>query len=393
MRRIRVQRQELEDRLHQSERLESLGQLAGGIAHDFNNLLAVILNYATFVAEAIEDDAAASQDMEEIRSAAERAVRLTQQLLIFARRETSQPQALDLDDVVADVESLLSRTLGEHVELVVHRSTHRVRVLGDRGQIEQVLVNLAVNARDAMPSGGTLTIETAPATVPSDPAGSTLPPELAPGSYVQLSVSDTGSGMEAETVSHAFEPFFSTKPKGAGTGLGLATVYGIVAEAGGTVVIYSELGLGTTIRAYLPEAVSGGVAPTPVPVTVPPQGAGETILVVEDEAAIRTVTARILERNGYGVLQVEDGRTALDVAVDHEFDLLLTDVVMPQMSGRELAARMAEQGTVRPVLFMSGYSQGVLGPQRHLDVDVDLVQKPFTEHELIAHVYEALHPG
>ncbi len=383
--RVERERQALEDRLHQSERLESLGQLAGGVAHDFNNLLSVILNYADFVADAVQDLEPVRRDVEQIRAAAERAAGLTHQLLLFGRRETSQPKVLDVDAVVADVQTLLSRTLGEHIELVVVPSPTAAVVLADRGQIEQVLVNLAVNARDAMADGGSLTIETNHVTL--DEQGALLHPGLEPGVYVQLAVSDTGCGMDADTISHAFEPFFTTKPSGAGTGLGLATVYGIVAEAGGTVTIYSEPALGTTFRVYLPPV--GGAVPSEAGAT-PAQldpGGGETVLLVEDEDAIRTVATRILERNGFVVIGAADGQEALALAADHHFDLLLTDVVMPHMSGRDLADRIAEDHPGRPTLFMSGYSQGVLGSQRGLDDGVSLLQKPFSERSLV----EAIH--
>lgn len=387
--RIEMERLSLEERLRQSERLESLGQLAGGVAHDFNNLLAVILNYATFVAEEITDNPAALEDVEEIRAAAQRGVRLTHQLLIFARREIRTPEVLDIDEVVADVQRLLSRTLGEHIELRVKRSAEPLRVSGDRGQLEQVLLNLAVNARDAMPDGGRLTIETSAVSVEDDVA--TIAPGLVPGPYVQVSVSDTGSGMSAATVDRAFEPFFSTKPKGEGTGLGLATVYGIVTDAGGSVLIFSEPDLGTTIRAYLPRT-EGPVTVAEGPVEPPaPPGSGERVLIVEDEAAIRRVAGRILERNGYEVISAPNGPTAVELARRAPFDVLLTDAVMPQMSGRDLQSALQEQGLEFQTLFMSGYSEGVLGPSRHLDDDVDLIQKPFTERQLVARIHRSLH--
>jgi PAS domain S-box-containing protein len=380
-------RQALEDRLHQSERLESLGQLAGGIAHDFNNLLSVILNYAGFVLEEVTDNSPAREDLEEILTAAERAARLTHQLLIFGRRETIQPEPLDLDMVVADVQSLLSRTIGEDIELVVSRSEAPPVIHADRGQVEQVLLNLAVNARDAMATGGTISIETAPVTLDAEVVG--LHPGLAVGRYLQLSVSDTGMGMDQETIDHAFEPFFTTKARGEGTGLGLATVYGIVTEAGGNVTIYSEKGMGTTIRVYFPPSDSTPVVSTSDSTELS-KGAGETILLVEDEDAIRKVATRILERNGYEVLQAGNGVEALVLARDHHFDLLLTDVVMPQMSGRDLAERVHAMRPELPILFVSGYSQGVLGPRRGLGDDVTIVQKPFTERTLVESIHTML---
>ena len=379
--RIEAERQKLETRLHQSERLESLGQLAGGVAHDFNNLLSVILNYAAFVAEELADNDAVRADVEEIQLAAERAARLTHQLLIFGRRETSRPEILDLDAVVADVQNLLSRTLGEHIHLDVRTSATPPVLRVDRGQLEQVLVNLAVNARDAMPEGGSLTIETA--MVAFDLESSRRHPGAPPGRYVQLSVSDTGTGMSRDVVDHVFEPFFTTKPAGEGTGLGLATVYGIVLEAAGTIDIYSEPGMGTTVRVYLP-TVAGQVTTVEAGRARPRNvGAGETILVVEDEAAILKVTARILRRNGYHVLEAASGPEAIAIATDQHFDVLLTDVVMPAMSGTELVEQIRPIRPDARILFMSGYSRGVLSPQRALDDDVALIQKPFSEDMLI----------
>ncbi len=384
-----AEKRALEDRLQQSQRLESLGQLAGGVAHDFNNLLAVISSYASFVAEAVDGDETTLADVRAIQGAAERAAALTHQLLIFGRRETVQPQVLNLNSVVADIQNLLSRTLGEQIDLVVRPGQALPRVYADRGQIEQVLVNLAVNARDAMVDGGRLTIETASAVIDADQAD--LHPTIQPGRYVQVSVSDTGIGMAGEVASHAFEPFFSTKSRGAGSGLGLATVYGIVTEAGGGVSIYSEPGMGTTVRVYLPvarQAVSHAEAAAP-PAEVP-GGRGETVVVVEDEEAIRKVAARILRRRGYRVVEAADPEDALRVALHEPLHLLLSDVVMPRMSGVELAERVR---SVRPdvaVLLMSGYSEGVLGPQRGLDPGVELLQKPFDEVSLLQKVAAAL---
>jgi PAS domain S-box-containing protein len=383
------ERDELEARLHQAQRLESLGQLAGGVAHDFNNLLAVILNYASFVAEELGDNEAARADVEAIRAAAERAARLTHQLLIFARRETVQPEVLELNAVVSDIHALLSRTLGEHVQLRVSpgRTLPSVRI--DRGQLEQVVVNLAVNARDAMPDGGSLLIETTEIAIDDDYAR--LHPPLTAGDFVQLSVSDTGTGMTQDVAARAFEPFFSTKPKGEGSGLGLATVYGIVGEAGGGVSIYSEPGLGTTVRVYLPALRRAAPAAARTERPKPSSGEGRTVFVVEDEPAMRDVTVRILRRNGYAVVVSATAREAIAAMADHESgDLLLTDVVMPGMSGPELAATVHEMRPELPVLFMSGYSQGVLGPQNALDENVRLIQKPFTEEALLEQVDAAI---
>lgn len=389
--RAEKERRALEERLNQSQRLESLGQLAGGVAHDFNNLLAVILNYATFAAEDVADHDAVRSDLEAIRTAAERAARLTQQLLTFARRGSIQPEVLDLNGVVDDVKTLLSRTIGEHVCLDVRFAPLLPAVHVDRGQIEQVLMNLAVNARDAMPDGGTLTIETN--TIELEAENARLRPHVGAGLYVQLTVSDTGLGMTADVAAQAFEPFFTTKPKGQGSGLGLATVYGIVAAAGGATSVYSEPGLGTTIRIYLP-ALDGAVPQAQRRlVSHPAHGDGRTVLVVEDEPAMRAVTARILARSGYAVLQAANGDEALAVAAHHDCDLLLTDVVMPAMSGPELASRMRQRRPGLKVLFMSGYSHGVLAPRGVLDREIELIEKPFDPAQLLERVESVLSTG
>jgi PAS domain S-box-containing protein len=379
-------------RMLQAQRLENLGQLAGGIAHDFNNLLAVILNYATFVAEelsgATESDWAshcetARDDLEQIRRAGERAASLTRQLLAFARREVVRPQVLDLNTGITAVEDILRTTVGQQVDLVTSLAGDLWPVLADPGQLEQVLMNLALNARDAMPDGGTLTIETSNITVDEDSmaAGSKSPP----GRHVRLRVSDTGTGMTHEVMEHAFEPFYTTKEKGSGSGLGLATVYGIVTQAGGDVHISSEPGTGTSVAitfpaseqapARLPDAGTGRRAP-----------AGETVLVVEDEPALREVTRRIFVRNGYQVITAGSGPEALGIARDHpgEIHLLVTDVVMPQMLGKEVAERMRLIMPGIEVLFMSGYARPVLASQGKLEPGVALVEKPFSEADLIA---------
>jgi two-component system, cell cycle sensor histidine kinase and response regulator CckA len=399
--RAEAERQRLESQLHQSQRLESLGQLAGGVAHDFNNLLAVISNYADFVAEEIVDaerfDAGrwspVLRDVEQIRRAAERATRLTHQLLAFGRREVVRPELLDLNEVVSEVQELLRRTLGEHVELIVSRSPSLRRIFADPGQVEQVLVNLAVNARDAMPGGGRLSVDTADFDVDEDFAGQW--PNLSAGAFVRLRVSDTGTGMEPEVMHRAFEPFYTTKPKGEGTGLGLATVYGIVTQAGGDVHIYSEVGVGTTITALLPAAdgtgaIAGAGEPAPVPAPAPLDGA--TVLVVEDEEAMREVTTRILSRSGFHVLTAASGADAIAIAAAHrgEIHLLLTDVIMPKMLGKEVAERVRALRPAIRVLYMSGYAEPVLASQRTLDPGVNLIEKPFSQSVLLARVREVI---
>ena len=389
------ERQRLEAQLHQSQRLESLGHLAGGIAHDFNNLLAAIINYGTFVAEELDSAISTGgddrwrpvrEDMEQIQRAAQRATELTRQLLAFGRREVVRPRVLDLNAVVSDVEQLLRRTIGEHVQLATSLEPGVRTVTADPGQIEQVLLNLAVNARDAMPDGGSLTIDTSNIDVDHDMASAR--PGLDTGRHVRLRVSDTGNGMDPATKARAFEPFFTTKEKGKGSGLGLATVYGIVAQAGGYAQIYSEPGLGFTFTALFPAHHSE--EPDPVAATTPIVVGDEIILLVEDDDAMRDVTQRMLSRNGYTVIPTPSGAGAIEVARHQPIRLLLTDVVMPQLLGREVAELvLREQPGVR-VLFMSGYARPVLASQGTLDPGIHLLEKPFSEALLLAKVREVL---
>jgi signal transduction histidine kinase/CheY-like chemotaxis protein len=396
-----VEKERLLNELHHARRLESLGELAGGIAHDFNNLLAVIINYAAFVADGLDagppvtDEETRSTmrtDVEQISLAAQRAAHLTHQLLAFARREVVQPEVVDVNAVVTDVEQLLKSTLGEHIELRSDLAPDLRSVLIDPGRLEQILVNLAVNARDAMPDGGTLTIHTANLDV--DEAYTAHRAELAPGPYVDLRVSDNGNGMTREVAERAFDPFFTTKPAGQGTGLGLATIYGIVQQAGGRAQIHSESGVGTTAAVLLP-ATDG--APSR---TVQQAGAAQlrgeaTILLVEDEDALREVTRRILVGTGYRVITAANGDEALAAAAQQAepIDLLLTDVVMPQMHGPALAEQIQR---VRPsirVMFMSGFAQPILESGGHLDTGVTLVEKPFSGPTLLAKVSQVLKRG
>ena len=358
-RRAQLARERVETRLQQTQRLESVGQLAGGIAHDFNNILAVILNAAYFVRGQLPADSPVRDDVEEIRRAAERASELTRQLLIFSRRDPVTPEVLDLNALVADVERLLRRTLGERVTLTTAPGEGELHVEADAAQLEQVVVNLVMNARDAMPDGGPIAIAT-----------------RTDGERVELSVTDEGVGMEPEVAARAFEPFFTTKPKGAGTGLGLATVYGTVTNAGGMTRIESAPGRGTTVRLWLP-AVAPPAASEPV------DAAGATILLVEDEEPVRSLTRRILASSGFECLDAPGGAEALALYEEHRdrIDLLLTDCVMPGMSGPELAERIAAGGAGPPVLFMSGYADDVPGP---------LIQKPFSAVSLLRSVGAAL---
>jgi signal transduction histidine kinase len=383
-----AEREALENRLHRSQRMESLGQLAGGVAHDFNNLLSVILTCAGFVAEETAGHQSVQDDVERIRGAAERAAQLTRQLLIFGRGEKTMPQVLDLNAVVADIQSLLARSIGEHVKLVVRPAASLPAICADKGHIEQVLINLAVNARDAMPDGGTLTIQ--PGVAYLDEEYTRLHPGISPGKYVELSVGDTGTGMSPEVAARIFEPFFTTKPLGKGTGLGLATVHGIVTEAGGSLSVHSELGRGTTFRAFFPmaeEQASTGPAPA---AALAPTGQGQTILIVEDEPDVLAVTIRMLRRNNYSVLEAATASQALSLAADHDINLLLTDLVMPQTSGLELASRIQQLRPETPVLFMSGYSPDDLGAHRALEEGAALLHKPFTEQALLETVHAVI---
>ena len=391
----------LEAQLRQSHRLESLGELAGGVAHDFNNLLAAILNYVGFVSEEIANEIAARpegehvrldavlRDVSQIGAAAQRAARLTRQLLAFARREVRKPEILDIDAIVREVETLLRRTIGEHVELTTRGAPDLGPVRADRGQIEQILLNLAVNGRDAMPTGGTLTVETDNAMVDEDYAA--LHPNLRAGPHTRLRVSDTGIGMDRDTLERAFEPFFSTKPKDEGTGLGLATVYGIVTQTAGRVSLESEVGVGTTVTILLP-SVPGGVAAPAAPLAVGRRHGGETILVVEDEDLVLDVATRILTQQGYRVLSATSGAEALKLIHRHggTIHLLLTDVVMPGFTGSQVAEQVSKICPETRVLYMSGYPESMITPQGVVDQEIPLLSKPFTAPDLLEHVRAVL---
>jgi signal transduction histidine kinase len=344
------QRQALEAQSEQSHRLESLGQLAGGVAHDFNNLLGVILNYTSLLSRRLTEPTA-SADLGEIRAAAEQGARLTRQLLTFARRDVANPEPIDVNDVVREIASMLERTLGEHIELRLDLAVGSLVAIVDRQQLDQVVMNLAINARDAMAGGGTLTISTGRS---SDATRSTEGPGHAARDLV-LRVIDTGSGMTPEVAARAFEPFFTTKPHGQGTGLGLATVYGVVRQNDGDITIESAVGAGTTVTVVLSGA--GDAIPERGRSTDAPQGGTERVLLVEDEVGLRVGTARILAGHGYEVLVASDGIDALDVfdAAGNTIDLVLTDVVMPRMRGDELARILAERQPGLPVVLMSGY--------------------------------------
>ncbi|WP_328467555.1 PAS domain S-box protein [Actinoplanes sp. NBC_00393] len=379
----------VEERTNQAQRMESLGRLAGGVAHDFNNILAIIVNYTDFAAEEAAGNPALEADLKHVRSAADRAINLTRQLLTFTRGDTIQPQDVDLNGAIAEVHAMLGRTIGEHINLMAVPSKEPVVVHADPGQIQQVLLNLAINARDAMPDGGTLVLEANAAELDGDELA--MQPPLPAGRYARLLVSDTGEGMSAEVAERIFEPFYTTKPRGKGTGLGLSTVYGIVTEAGGSLNVYSELGVGTTFRIYLPMVVSPGRSPaTALRQAPPPRGDGRTILVAEDEPALARVVTRILVNGGYHVLTATGGAEALSLFRQHGCDVLLTDVIMPEMSGRRVAEVIHESRPDLPVLYMSGYSNGLLGTTHVLDGDIAFIEKPFTAHDLLHKIAEVV---
>jgi PAS domain S-box-containing protein len=394
-----TERKRTEDELRQKEaqyrqaqKMEAIGRLAGGIAHDFNNLLGVILNYADFAIEELAEKSPVRNDIEQIRRAADRAASLTRQLLIYSRREVVKAEVTDLNSVVTETERLLERTIGEDIEVRCTLAKDLQRVLADPGHLQQVLLNLAINARDAMPGGGTLCIETANMRLTE--RDRELHPFIIPGDYVSLSVSDTGCGMSDDVKSHVFEPYFTTKPAGKGTGLGLAMVYAIVKQAGGYIWLYSEEGLGSTFRICLPatrQASSSALLRTYRP-PADIAGRGETVLLVEDEDALRAVTYRILAQHGYSVLEAANGADGFDVAqrCSQPIDLLLTDVVMPRMSGADLATRLRAMWPEMRVLFTSGYTDDVIAAQQLLDDSVTLLQKPFTENLLLQMVREVL---
>src|ERR1700694_3925874 len=377
--------------------MESLGQLAGGVAHDFNNLLGVIINFSWFVKANLTAEIESGNGerlrpvlnaRERSERAAENAARLTHQLLAFARVDVVQPRPMDMNVVVAELTPLLRRTLGEHIDLVSEAGAAPWPVMIDSGQLSQVLTNLAVNSRDAMPKGGKLTIDVA--NVDVDLAYAAARPALKPGRYVRLRVSDTGAGMDKSTLEHAFEPFFTTKPRGQGTGLGLATIYGIVTQAGGQISLYAEAGMGT--RASVLLSITNQTEAPELPSISPKAKANETVLVVEDQEDLREIAGRILSQNGYQVIAAANGPDAIEMlkAYTGRIDLLLTDVIMPQMLGTELAPLLVRDRPDLRVLYMSGYAQPTLGSNGTFPKDGDLLDKPFTEPTLLARVRQAL---
>ncbi|MBI4409314.1 MAG: PAS domain S-box protein, partial [Gemmatimonadetes bacterium] len=378
-----------EAQLQQAQKMEAVGRLAGGIAHDFNNLLTAIKGHTELLLEELPADASMRAELEEIRRGAERAAGLTRQLLAFSRRQVLQPRVINLNTVIGGLESMLRRVIGEDVELVTRMDPALGTILADPGQIEQVILNLAVNARDAMPAGGRLCIETRNAELGGeDDARFTTP--VAPGSYVLLRVEDTGSGMAPDILAHIFEPFFTTKEVGKGTGLGLATAYGIVKQSGGYIAAHSELGHGSRFDVYLPR-VTGREESWEAPPSGAVPGGSETILLVEDEGPVRALARRILQRAGYSVLEAGDPEEALQLFEQNgtTVGLVITDVIMPRMSGLKLAERITAARPVR-VIFMSGYSEDAISNQGVLQPNAVLLEKPFTPDALLRAARDAL---
>lgn len=397
--RAAAEQERFEPRVRQFQRLESLGQLVGGVAHDFNNLLNVIGGYTDLAAERITTLAPEDPRLEPVladigqaQAAAQQAIRVTRQLLTFARHAATTVEILDVNEAVKSAGQLLRRSLGEHITLTITPAPALWQVKADRGQLEHILVNLALNARDAMPGGGQLSIETSNTEVDEAYAGQR--PGLTPGRYARLRVSDTGTGMDQATLDRVFEPFFSTKPKGRGTGLGLATVYGMVTGAGGSIDIYSEVGLGTTVSVLLPAADQHAepAAASRLDAGDDVRGHGETILLVEDEPSLRELASRILARNGYQVCAAASGADAVRLAEKpaQPVDLLLTDVIMPEMLGPEVAVRVAAVRPEVPALFISGFADPILDSQGVPPPRYDILEKPFTEAALLSRVRRAL---
>ncbi len=379
----------LEAQFRQAQKMEAIGRLAGGVAHDFNNLLTVIVAECDYALSELEGDSPVRDSLEEVRRAGVRATALTRQLLSFSRKEPADPSVFSPDDLLADVDKMLKRLIGAHIQVVSRSGAEGGRVRADRGQIEQVLINLAVNAADAMPNGGTLAIETASVDLDEDYARSHA--DVTPGPYLMLAVSDTGTGIADDVKAHLFEPFYTTKERGKGTGLGLATCHGIVKQWGGHIGVYSEVGIGTTMKAYLPRADEAAVDPAAEAGPAPLHGSA-TILLVEDEPAVRQVAGRILRGQGYTVLEAGEGEQALRLLEQHQeqVHLLLTDVVLPGLRGRELAERVSSLRPGIRLLYISGYTDDVTTRNGLLQPGAALLQKPFTAESVGRRVREAL---
>jgi len=380
----------LEEQLAQSQKMDAVGQLAGGVAHDFNNILTVILSYSSLLLSDFEESDPRREDVQEISNAATRASGLTSQLLAFSRKQLMEPRVISVNSVVVGLEKLLRRLIGEDIELATTLEPNLFLINADPGQLEQVLINLVVNARDAMPDGGRLNITTSNTALSSGHTDGRL--AAAPGDYVMVAVSDTGTGMTREVQGRVFEPFFTTKLQGKGTGLGLSTVYGIVKQSGGDVWIYSEPGEGTTFKVYFPRVMDGEESVIPREESLTATGGSETVLIVEDDASLRALSARILEGNGYTVLLARNGLEALAIASGHggHIDLVASDVVMPKMNGRPLVEKLLESRKGMSVLFMSGYTDDEVMRRGVIDGRTAFLQKPFTPAQFAKKVREVL---
>ncbi len=379
-----------EEQLRQWQRVEAIGRLAGGVAHDFNNLLMTIKGCSELLLNAFDRRDPRREEVEEILKAGERATSLTRQLLAFGRRQVLQPQVLDLNSLVINMDKMLRRMIGEDIQLVTVLDQELWSVKVDPGMVEQVIMNLAVNSRDAMPNGGKLTIETA--NIIHDENYASRHISMKPGYYVMVAVSDNGCGMDKETQSHLFEPFFTTKEKGKGTGLGLSTVYGIIKQSGGNIWVYSEPSQGTTFKIYLPRVEKTATVYKPKASSPTAPGGTETILLVEDEEAVRTMVSKILRNKGYTVLEAAHSEEAFEISERHEgpIHLMVTDVIMPQMSGPELAERLAPRLPEMKVLYMSGYPDNTIVQHGVLEPGTAFLQKPFTLNALESKVREVL---
>jgi PAS domain S-box-containing protein len=383
-----TERKSLEKQLRQTQKMEAVGQLSGGIAHDFNNLLGVIIGYSEILEQRLPPGDPLLKECLQIKKAGQSAASLTRQLLAFSRQQVLDPRVLDLNSIVLNVQKMLRRLIGEHIELKTNLDPALGCVKADQSQIEQVILNLAVNARDAMPQGGKLLIETAKVNLDEDYARR-HPPQL-PGAYVLLTVADTGIGMDAETQARIFEPFFTTKEIGKGTGLGLSTVYGVVRQSGGHIWVYSELGLGTTFKIYLPCAEQPAHVQQPSAAPAESLRGSETILLVEDEEALRGLTRSLLEDSGYTVLEAELPEAAMEIALRHsgKIHILLTDMVMPGMTGKDLAAKLGPMRPEMKVVYMSGYTS--FSHAGLADSEIALLAKPFTREKLLRKLRETL---
>ncbi|HXI44609.1 MAG TPA: PAS domain-containing protein [Bryobacteraceae bacterium] len=384
-----TERRQLEDQLRQSQKMEAIGRLAGGVAHDFNNLLTVISGYGHMIIRDLPHDDPLHSCVEEVLKAASRATSLTNQLLAFSRRQVIQPKVLDLNALVANMDRMLRRVIGEHIELETVLSPGIGSVKADAGQLEQVIMNLAVNARDAMSEGGRLSIRTSNVEVRRS---SRVHTDVRPGSYVKLTVADTGKGMDAEIMVHLFEPFYTSKETGKGTGLGLSTVYGIVKQSGGEIVVESEPGRGAIFNIYLPRITDPTQLAPSTAGERPVRAGTETILLVEDELGVRQLVHEMLRRLGYTIYEASNGADAVRIFAQHQnaIDLLLTDVIMPQMSGRELAERLKAVRPTLKVLYISGYTDDMLAHHGVLESNVYLLQKPFAPDDLAKKLREVL---